>query len=685
MTSRAGLRALVLVGLLFASILPLTPGSSAEIVCCDTSEFDLFLVGENDGATLTPFKSELVGINSKGVSQSVQGTEEISSWEIVWKQSGTIPESTWEFSIAYEVENAAGVHANATVEVKVGNNAYTAESGNPGVFFTGEGLVTIDLDIPQIAINSNDIIEVTFSVRSMLFSQPGDDSSIQFIWGEDTDSSIRVDLPLLTIDMPNALVVEGEVYFPVILRSGFGERMWSSLEDFEFKNGGSIITDVRSPSIVSGGIEVPFVWNPGADPTDGNYQVELSIWLNEGEAPLTTGRTHTITFEEGVSQNYHFGEPARAMNSRLDVDINVNYDGSKAVRTVELEIEGSMASWLRWGMDNIGNSSLPSDHLFAQVQSGAISPSLRENGRVDDVESGSLLNYIDSSTRNLEIFLGNTGLALNPDGLFEDSLFDLNPEIEIDLMGVVGIDDAPMRIRIDVVYDLTGKDRDVLLVEDFIRPQLGNGIWTMNGEPAVDLSVKLKTSALAGIFAVLTEDMSEDIKITHYRLGYAEVVSLEVEGLSDDVSFVIEYQVTGNALYSPLVTLLATIILLFAGVVIGTRMTKNRSRIIVTLSSLLFVGILGYVYTLSALPPTFVMGIAAASTMAMVPLALISPRNTDWTMSEGDMAEDYEQSISKVIPTVDCPACKTANPVMSSERPLRIPCGGCGRKLRIED
>ncbi|MEC9090451.1 MAG: hypothetical protein VYC11_03670, partial [Candidatus Thermoplasmatota archaeon] len=179
MTSRAGLRALVLVGLLFASILPLTPGSSAEIVCCDTSEFDLFLVGENDGATLTPFKSELVGINSKGVSQSVQGTEEISSWEIVWKQSGTIPESTWEFSIAYEVENAAGVHANATVEVKVGNNAYTAESGNPGVFFTGEGLVTIDLDIPQIAINSNDIIEVTFSVRSMLFSQPGDDSSIQ--------------------------------------------------------------------------------------------------------------------------------------------------------------------------------------------------------------------------------------------------------------------------------------------------------------------------------------------------------------------------------------------------------------------------------------------------------------------------------------------------------------------------
>ena len=39
--------------------------------------------------------------------------------------------------MAYEVENAAGVHANATVEIKIGNNMYTAESGTPGAFMTG--------------------------------------------------------------------------------------------------------------------------------------------------------------------------------------------------------------------------------------------------------------------------------------------------------------------------------------------------------------------------------------------------------------------------------------------------------------------------------------------------------------------------------------------------------------------
>ena len=102
---------------------------------------------------------------------------------------------------------------------------------------------------------------------------------------------------------------------------------------------------------------------------------------------MTTGRNHQITFEEGGgTQSYHFGEPARAVNSRLDVDIDVNYDGTHITRTVELEIEGSMASWLRWGMDNIGNSSLPSDHLFTQIQGFSGSAELRENGRVDEVE-----------------------------------------------------------------------------------------------------------------------------------------------------------------------------------------------------------------------------------------------------------------------------------------------------------
>jgi len=687
MQARQSRRAYTILIILLASIIPLSipPSASAEVVCCGANEFELFLIGENNEATMTPFENELVGINEKGVSQSVQGTEEIATWSIIWKQSATIPESTWRFNIAYEVENAAGVYANATVDIRIGSNVYTAESGTPGAFMSGSDVIGIDIEIPPIAVGMNDPIEVTFAVRSMLFTQPGDDSSIRFVWGEDTGSWLRVNLPLVTIDMPNALVVGEEVFFPVLLKSGFGERMWSSLEDFEFKVGGVVVSDVRSPSIVSGGVEVPFVWNPGSSPTDGNYQINLSIWLNTGDIPLTTGRMHDITFEEGGgTQSYHFGEPARAVSSRLDVDIAVKYDGSHITRTVEMEIEGSMASWLRWGMDNIGNNSLPSDHIFSQVQGQSIASNLKENGRVDDSEKEALLNHVDGSTRNLEVFLGNAGLALNPDGLFEADLFDMNPEVAIDLMGVSGIDDAPMKIRIDVVLELSGEER-ILLISDFIRPQLGTGIWTMNGNPSVDLSVTLTTSAFSGLYSVIKEDLPDNMHVTHYRVGLSEVVTIEINGLSDNDKFEVEYAVAGSALFSPFVSLLATVLLLVSGIVLGLRLTQYRSRWIVGISSFAFSGMMAYVYVLSALPPTFVMGIAAACAVLMVPLAIISPRHEqDWALGEDSLSDDYEKALSREIPTVDCPACNTSNPVETMKRPVRIPCGGCGRNLRIE-
>ena len=686
MQGRQSRRVCVVLTILLASLVPLSlPSASAEVVCCGPNEFELYLIGENNDATMTPFENELVGINEKGVSQSAQGTEEIETWSIIWKQSATIPESTWRFNIAYEVENAAGVYANATIDIQIGNNVYTAESGTPGAFMTGTDMIAIDVEIPQIAVSMNDEIEVTFAVRSLLFTQPGDESSIRFVWGEDTESALRVNLPLVTIDMPNSLVVGDEVFFPVIMKSGFGERMWSSLEDFEFKVGGLVINDVRSPSIVSGGVEVPFVWNPGSSPTDGNYQINLSIWLNDGDVPLTSGRMHEITFEEGGgTQNYHFGEPARAVSSSLDIDIEVTYDGKHITRSVDLEIEGSMASWLRWGMDNIGNNSLPSDHLFTQIQGASIPSNLRENGRVDDSEKEALLNHIDGSTRNLEVFLGNTGLALNPDGLFEADLFDMNPEVELDLMGVSGIDDAPMKIRIDVVLELSGEER-ILFISDFIRPQLGTGIWTINGEPSVDLTATLTTSAFSGLFTVIKEDLPDNMQVSHYRVGISEIVSIEVNGLSDNDKFEIEYVVAGSALFSPFVTLLATILLLVAGIVIGIRLTQYRSRWIVGISSTAFIGMMSYVYVLSALPPTFVMGIAAACAVLMMPLAIVSPRHEyERTLSEDSLSDDYERALAREIPTVDCPACGTSNPVETKVRPVRIPCGGCGRNLRIE-
>ena len=104
MQARQSRRVCAVLVILLASLAPLSlPSASAEVVCCGPNEFELYLIGENDDATMTPFENELVGINEKGVSQSAQGTEEIETWSIIWKQSATIPESTWRFNIACEV------------------------------------------------------------------------------------------------------------------------------------------------------------------------------------------------------------------------------------------------------------------------------------------------------------------------------------------------------------------------------------------------------------------------------------------------------------------------------------------------------------------------------------------------------------------------------------------------------
>lgn len=676
MSRRSSRSVLGVFFLLIATMIPLTaPLTNAEIVCCNSSEFELYLVGENNDATMTPFESELTGISDQTVTQSAQGVEEIETWKLIWEHSSTLPEATWRFNIGYEVENAAGVHSNATVEVLIGNTIYTGESGTPGTYLSGEGSVSVDVDIPARLITSGESIEVTFAVRSLLFTQPGDDTAIRFVWGEDTDSHIRVTMPLLDIEMPNALVVGNEVFFPVIFKSGFGDRMWTSLEDFEFKVGGSVITDVRTPSRVTGGVEVPFVWTPGPNAPDGIRSANLSIWLNSGSIPIQSERSHDITFEEGGgSETYEFGEPLRTAGSELSVDIDVEFDGDNIARTVELKMTGAMAQWMRWGMDNIGNTTLRSDHFFKQVPSETVASDSRQNGRVDHDEAEAFLNYVDSSTRNLEYFLDNGALALDPEAMFEADLFDMNPEVSVDLHGVVGISAAPLTIRIDVLMKLSGEER-LTLIKDFTRIQL-DSIWD-----EIDLHVTLRTSAFSGLFDIKTDGM----EFTHYRMGVTEIIIIEANGLTNADTFEVEYILAGSALLSPFITLLASILLLVCAVVAGLRMTRYRSRIFVGPSSIVFIGLVGYAYILSSLPPTFVLAIAAAGVILMLPISLISPKNYgEEYLSDGALEDDYQAAMEREIPSVTCPACDTPNPIESTKRPLRIPCGGCGRMLRIE-
>ena len=72
-----------------------------------------------------------------------------------------------------------------------------------------------------------------------------------------------------------------------------------------------------------------------------------------------------------------------------------------------------------------------------------------------------------------------------------------------------------------------------------------------------------------------------------------------------------------------------------------------------------------------AYPPFTVIGILGVTVALFLITAVASPRRTD-----------IDDGLSK-FPMVDCPSCTTANPITSDERPLRIPCGGCGKVLKI--
>ena len=118
-------------------LLPMVSEVSADtseevMVCCDASPVELYLLGSDSQRKLTPFISEL-GEESQSITleTSVSSQESLGRWMMPNLWGGVIPSSTWTFSIAYTVENAAGVQINATATVNIGSKSFSAQT-EPG-------------------------------------------------------------------------------------------------------------------------------------------------------------------------------------------------------------------------------------------------------------------------------------------------------------------------------------------------------------------------------------------------------------------------------------------------------------------------------------------------------------------------------------------------------------------------
>ena len=72
---------------------------------------------------------------------------------------------------------------------------------------------------------------------------------------------------------------------------------------------------------------------------------------------------------------------------------------------------------------------------------------------------------------------------------------------------------------------------------------------------------------------------------------------------------------------------------------------------------------------------TLVLGAGVGTFVLSLIIIFISPRHR---------IDGLDDVPNKKIPVIDCPICNQANPITSDERPLRLPCGGCGKTLLIE-
>ena len=657
----------LILALLMLMSIPYSPVVADEDgACCPSDDFDLFLLGSADDGTLSPFESKLDEKFEKLVTPSVQGLVEIGTWEITWGLQGDYPESTWEFRIPYEVESAAGIQVNATIGVNIGSTYFEGDAG-AGFFLTNEGEVVIPIEVLAGEVRSGDKIKLTFSVRSLSFSSPGDEAGIRFVWGtDDFRGRISMKLPLVSIDMKEPSVNGNLVYFPVLLKSGFGDTMWTG------SSGGlsvasSSITDSPIATPTNNGVEVTFAWEIPETAETGTYFVLFHL-IPQTSLRIEANRTYNIEAGDGGSGSgnwYPATEPLRTGGSNLKIDIEAKFNGDSVEREVNIEFDGAMSQWVRWGLDNIGNDSLSSNSWWRNLRtySDNIPSTEYNNGQVDDSEILALNSHLVGSASDLKSFFSN-GLYLDAESIFGVDPVNFGPtEIIIDMGHTRAFSSESVAIRIDTSHEVNPGERQQL-IESFIRPSEEDLYNT------VALNVEIRSTALQGLGGVA----AEDIEAKHRRWILLETVTIDEDEIDPDSSFRVEFVPTGGALYSPLVSAMVSVFMLVLALGLGMFLTRKRARVPSMLTVVVLGGLSLTLYVLGLDLP-FVLGVVSSSMLLVFPVALVSPR-TDYSrrMVEGNGPSAH----------VNCPNCGVSNPVESEVRPLRLECIGCESTLRLE-
>jgi len=671
MDGRLTPRAFTIVGLLLISFLS-TPtyaqsSDNENTSCCSDIGFDLFLLDESSDGKLSPFENELSDEQEATVTAWQQGEVEVGTWETIWGTEGDYPADTWVFTIPYLVEGAAGVTINATLDIRIGGSFYSGNSGLNGVepFLNAEGNLEISVQVSSGSVNDGDKLEVSLYVNSLLFSNPTQEAGLTFKWGsEDSVGKINGKMPLVNIRIKEASVTSGLVYFPIILNSGFGGEMWSlSSGTFNLQGSPLILSPIATPT--ESGVEVTFVWEMPEGTESGTYSTDFTLSPQSG-LEITASKNHEIDVDDnngGGGSYYPSSEPLRDSGSEISVEVDMKFEGDLIEKKIEISFDSAMSQWMRWGMDNIGNSSLDSNSWWKNLNSysDSVASSHRNNGKVDDDELLALTSHITGSSSDMRSFMQN-GLSLDIESILGINPVDLGPtEYQIDMGGTRSFAAEKITIKIETSYSVIDNERQ-LLIENFIRNP-SNNYWD-----DVDINLEIKTSMLAGLGPV----SAENIDFEHRRWIFLEAINIKQNDISVDENFRIEFLPSGNMAFSPLISAMLCVFALCIAIGMGLFLTRNRSSApaLISVSSL---GGLSLVIYVLGMPMQIVLAIVASSILLVFPISLVSPKS------------NRERGRKNKSPRIECPACGTSNPVESKVRPLRIQCSGCEVMLRIEE
>jgi len=671
MNGHLAVRSLAIVGLLvvsfFAAPAYAQDTGNENISCCSNTGFDLFLLDESSNGKLSPFENELSDEQESTVTAWQQGEVEVGTWETIWGTEGDYPAETWTFTIPYLVEGAAGVTINATLDIRIGGSFYSGDSGLNGVepFLNAEGNLEITVQVSSGSVNDGDKLEVSLSVNSLLFSNPTQEAGLTFKWGsDDSVGKVTGKMPLVDIKIKEASVTSGLVYFPIVLNSGFGGEMWS-LSSGSFNLQGSPLTLSPIATPLESGVEVTFVWEMPEGTESGTYSTEFILSPQSG-LEISASKNHNIDVDDengGGGSYYPSSEPLRGSGSEISVEIDIKFEGDSIEKNIEISFDSAMSQWMRWGMDNIGNSSLDSNSWWKNLNSysDSVATSHRNNGKVDDDELLALTSHITGSSSDMRSFMQN-GLSLDIESIIGINPVDLGPtEYQIDMGGTRSFAAEKITIKIETSYSVIENERQ-LLIENFIRNP-SNNYWN---EVSVDLEIK--TSMLAGLGPV----SAENIDFEHRRWIFLESINIDQESLDKDENFRIEFLPSGNMAFSPLISAMLCVFALCIAIGMGLFLTRNRSSAPALISVTSLGGLSLVIYVLG-MPMQIVLAIVASSILLVFPISLVSPKS------------NKERRKKNKSPRIECPACGTSNPVESDVRPLRIQCSGCEVMLRIEE